>query len=294
MIDCHFHIWDINKDYYRWLTPDLSKLYHTFSIEDYKNTVTPFHIKSAIIVQAADDINESISLLKTAEENPIVQGVIGWIDFESKNFLDDLQQLSRYGCFKGVRPMLQDIKDVNWINNPKFKKIFEALIENDLIFEALVKEEHLKNIIHIAKQYPDLKIIINHGAKPTIHENFDGDQFNKWADLIKEISLHENVSCKLSGLVTECTNGYSKELLMPYVKTIIDLFTPQRVIWGSDWPVVQLKCSYGEWVDLSKDLLSYLNKNEQNNIFENNAKRIYNINALEEQKPITNKENRCV
>jgi len=284
MIDCHFHVWDISKDYYRWLTPDLDELYHTFSIEDYKNNAAPFQIKAAIVVQAADDIKESISLLKTAEENHIVQGVIGWIDFESKNSLDDIKYLSKYSHFKGVRPMLQDIEDVDWINNPEFKKIFEALVEHNLIFEALVRKEHLKNIINIAKQYPDLQIVLNHGAKPTINENFDEEEFNKWATLMKELSSYENVTCKLSGLVTECTNGYSKELLMPYVKTIIDSFTPQRVIWGSDWPVVKLKCSYEEWVTLSKDLLSYLNKDEQNNIFENNAKKLYNIDTSEKLK----------
>ena len=277
MIDCHFHIWDINKNYYKWLTSDLVELYHTFSIEDYQHIVKPFEVKTAIVIQAADDINETIFLLKIANTNPIIGGVIGWIDFKSENFLEDLQKITAYKHLKGLRPMLQDIEDINWINNPKFYKVFEELIKNDLIFEALVRQEHLKNIINIAKKYPNLKIVINHGAKPRIDNQLNTKNFTEWKELIKEVSSYANVTCKLSGLVTECTHDHSKKTILPYVKTIIESFTPKRVIWGSDWPVVKLKCDYEEWIYLSKDVLSYLDENEQEDIFKNNAKKIYKI-----------------
>ncbi len=279
MIDCHFHIWDIKKSYYRWLTPDLTKLYHTFSIEDYKNTTKPFGIKSAIVIQAADDTNETLHLLKVAQNNKIIKGVIGWIDFESDTVIENLRALVKHKQFKGVRPMLQDIEDVNWINNPQFEKIFKELEKNNLIFEALIKQNHLKNIIDIAKKYPDLKIIINHGAKPIIDGDLKDKKFIEWQTLIKEISSYKNVTCKLSGLVTECINKHSKKEIIPYLQTIIKYFTSTRVIWGSDWPVVKLKCTYEEWVDLSRDLLSNLEKKEQQNIFVNSAKSIYNIQS---------------
>jgi len=277
MIDCHFHIWDIKKSYYTWLTPELNELYHTFSIQDYRNTIAPLGIRSAIVVQAADNIKETVHLLEISSTSPMIKGVIGWIDFESKTAVEDLKNLAKNKYFKGIRPMLQDIEDVTWIGNPEFRKIFETLVTKDLLFEALVKQEHLPSIIHIAKQYPDLQIVINHGAKPMIDGKLDNDKFQEWKRLIKDISSHKNVVCKLSGLVTECTREHTKEYILPYVKVLIESFSPKRVVWGSDWPVVKLKCSYAEWLILSRELLNFLSTNEQKNIFENNAKNIYSI-----------------
>jgi L-fuconolactonase len=277
MFDSHFHVWNINKKYYRWLTPDLKVLYRTFSLKDYEQISFPFTVNSCIVVQAADDICESKYLIELANENSLIKGVIGWIDFDSNDVLKNLDSLTQSKYLKGIRPMIQDISDVNWINNPKYYPIFETLVKKNLVFEALIKQEHITNIIQIAKKYPTLKIVVNHGSKPIIDGNINSESFLEWARLITEISLHKNVYCKFSGLVTECTSTPTFQILEPYLKHLLESFSSQRIIWGSDWPVVNLKCTYREWVAFTKKFISGLTECEQNNILENNAKKIYLI-----------------
>ena len=275
MLDTHFHIWDINEKYYTWLTPDLEEIYKTFFVDDYKKTIKGLGIDGAILVQAAADINESIKLLQIADENPLIKGVIAWLDFESDGVLNDLNTLNRYKNLKGVRPMIQNIENVNWINNIRFYKIFESLIVKNLVFEALVETQHLKNIINIAKMFPELQIVINHAAKPII--NTEKNMPSKWQELIKEASLYQNISCKMSGLVTECCSDYTYETLRPYMNYLVTTFSTKKILWGSDWPVVNLKCTYQEWFNLSIRFISTLSKREQIDILENNAKLIYKL-----------------
>ena len=275
MLDTHFHIWDINEKYYTWLTPDLKEIYKTFFIDDYKKTIKGLGIDGAILVQAATDINESIKLLKIADENPLIKGVIAWLDFESDGVLDDLNALNKYKKLKGVRPMIQDIENVNWINDIRFHKIFESLIVKNLVFEALVKTQHLENIINIAKMFPELQIVINHAAKPII--NAEKNMPLKWQELIKKACLYQNISCKMSGLVTKCCSDYNYEILRPYMNYLVTTFSAKKNIWGSDWPVVNLKCTYQEWFNLSIRFISTLSKSEQIDILENNAKLIYKL-----------------
>lgn len=277
MIDSHFHLWDINKDYYTWLTPSLKPLYKSFTFSDYKKENKNIQIDSCIVVQAAADIEESFVLLKKAQENEKIQGVIAWMDFLSPRALKDLNKLKESKYLKGLRPMLQDIEDINFINNTNFHEIFQTMQKENLIFEALIKEEHIENIINLSKKYPKLQIIINHCAKPEISKKIENTNFLKWSELIKEASLQNNISCKFSGLVTECTSKANSDMIQPYWEHILKCFTSKRIIWGSDWPVVNLNSSYKEWLSISYELLLNLKEEEKNNILHNNAKKIYKI-----------------
>ena len=279
MIDSHFHIWDIKQKYYKWLSPDLKELYRTFTFKDYENASLDLNVNSCIVVQAANNLNESIVLLEIANKTPMIKGVIAWFDFESNNALKDLELLYKYKNLKGIRPMLQDISNVNWINNPKFDLIFKDLCKKDLIFEALIKQEHIDNIIIIAKKYPKLTVVINHLAKPVVDGDFESSYFFEWSRLIQELSLYKNVYCKFSGILTECTKEYSYEIIEPYLNHILKCFSSRRIIWGSDWPVINLKSNYQKWFNLSQKFLNKLDINEQNNILENNAKLIYKIDS---------------
>ncbi len=277
MIDCHFHIWDIKQNYYTWLNKDLKELYKTFSLKDYQDTIKKENISKAIVVQAADNIKESLTLLEKAKKSSVLLGVIAWIDFSSPRALEDIAYLNTYNKLLGFRPMLQDIEDENWILNDKFDAIFKKLIEENLVFEALVKEKHLENIIYLAQKYPSLKIVINHCAKPKIKNNINASEFKNWALLIKKASKEKNIFCKISGLVTECEEDYSYKVLKPYLEHAKECFGSQRLLWGSDWPVVHLKCSYLQWTSITSIFFNTLRLEEKEDIQEKNVYRIYTI-----------------
>lgn len=280
MIDCHFHIWDIKKTYYTWLNKDLGVLYKNYSLKDYEKTIQNTTIKKSIIVQAADHLDESKNLLKLATLSDNIAGVIAWVDFLSKDVLAQIDSLNTNKKLLGLRPMLQDIKDEAWIMNEKFEKIFKKLIKENLVFEALIKENHLKYIIKIAQKYPKLKIVINHCAKPNIKDHHNKEDFTKWASLIKEAAKEQNIFCKISGLVTQCENEYDYKTLEAYVIHVKENFGAKRLLWGSDWPVLHLKCSYDTWLHISNKLFKNFTLKEKESLLETNAYQIYKINTL--------------
>lgn len=277
MIDCHFHLWDLKDKYYSWLQPNMTKIYKNFSIENYCTITNNLKINSSIVVQAAENIDESISLLKLASKHEQIKGVIAWVDFENTEVIADLEKLNNYSYLKGIRPILQDMPNCMWINNPAFDKIFKYLIKHDLIFEALIRVRHMNSIAILAKKYPKLKIIINHIAKPEIKSTIDTKEFVSWCNYIKLLAQHNNIYCKISGMITECEEEYSYEVLEPYLNKVLKSFGSNRVLWGSDWPVVNLVAPYETWYCISMKFFNTLDKSVKDNITHNNAISFYKI-----------------
>jgi len=273
-IDSHQHFWKLSRGDYFWLTSNLKGIYKDFSPEDLAKDLAVTNVKKTIIVQATNTEAETKYLLELAKETDFVSGVIGWIDMESPNAIQKLLELSEDSLFKGIRPMLQDIPDQDWITNPIFRPIFETMVTKSLTFDALIKDVHLENIRKIAVTFPTLKIVIDHCAKPNIVEN----KIRLWKSEMVKLSKCSNVLVKLSGLVTETKEELiSDRSLSFYSGFILEKFGPNRVIWGSDWPVVNLKCSYSDWVSISMKLLSHLSPEEQHKIWYSNAVKTYNI-----------------
>lgn len=272
-IDAHVHFWQLVRGDYHWMTPDMDKLCRDFAPADLKPHLEAANMDAAVLVQAAATVAETRFMLDIARETPFVAGVVGWVEMEDRNVAAALDGLCADPHFKGIRPMIHDIADVDWMLRPSLKPAFKAVIEHGLAFDCLVKPPHLENLHQLLAGLPELRAIIDHGAKPAIAE----DGFQPWARDMKRLAADTSAYCKLSGLITEAGPGWTIEQLRPYFEHIYACFGAQRIIWGSDWPVLTQTASYEGWHNAANILLNLLHDDEKAKIFGLNAMRFYRL-----------------
>ena len=272
-IDSHQHFWLLNRDDCGWLTEDLAPLYRDFLPDDLHPLLLRAGIHKTILVQAAPTLRETHYLLQLAEETDFIVGVVGWVDMEKPTAGNDVEALAGQPLFLGIRPMIQDIPDPAWMLRPQLQQVYERLTELNLTFDALVKPQHLQNLYTLLCRYPDLDVVINHGAKPDIANNV----FQPWADEIATIAADTSAFCKLSGLLTEAGNEPVYEKVQPYVQHLLECFGAERLMWGSDWPVLELAADYQTWNDISNQFLRNLGMDERLKILGGNAKTFYGL-----------------
>lgn len=265
--DSHVHHWALGRGDYGWLTPDLGALYRDFGAEEYR---AAGGAASRILVQAAATVAESRYLLALAEADPGVAGVVGWVPLDDPGVLRDLAADPR---LLGVRPMIQDELDAGWMLEGRWAPGIEVCVAHDLVFELLIQPRHLEHALTLLDRHPDLRAVICHGAKPAIAEG----GFEAWAPGIAALARETGVACKLSGLVTEAAAYWTTADLRPYVDHLLDCFGASRLVWGSDWPVVTLAASYGQWFDATTELLAGLRPSERSAILGDNARSLYRI-----------------
>jgi L-fuconolactonase len=247
IIDAHQHFWQLERGDYGWLTPELAPLYQDFMPDDLAPFLARNKVGGTVLVQAAPTVCETEFLLNVADETPFVLGVVGWVDFASQSAAKDIARLARHPKLVGLRPMIQDIADDDWMLDAVLTPAFNAMIEHNLTFDALVLPRHLSRLGTLMSRHPKLNTIIDHGAKPEIA----GGAFEKWAEDIAIIANESSAYCKLSGLLTEAADTWTREKVAPYVQHLFASFGPERLIWGSDWPVLTLASNYREWHDLA-------------------------------------------
>lgn len=272
-VDAHQHFWRLSRGDYRWLTPALARIHRDFSPHDLAPLLAGHGIERTIAVQAADSVAETRYLLELARENSFVAGVVGWIDFEAADAVSVLQELSRDPKLRGVRPMIQDIPDPDWMLREAFTPVFRAIVDLDLAFDALVLPAHLDNLLTLLRRHPDLRVVIDHGAKPRIRDR----AFEPWAADMTKLATETAARCKLSGLVTEARADWKVADLRPYVDHLLSTFGPSRMIWGSDWPVLELAGDYDRWVEATHELLAGLPERDRTAILGDNACDFYRI-----------------
>jgi L-fuconolactonase len=277
-IDAHQHFWDPSRGDYGWLTPQLTSLYRVYGASDLKPLREAENIGRTVVVQAAPTVEETRYLLDLARVDDSIAGVVGWVPLEAPNASALIAELAREPKFKGVRPMLQDLKDDRWIENPLLAAAIEALITHDLAFDALIFPRHIASIKIFAERFPTLRIVVDHGAKPPIRDGEAGWQ--AWADGIEELAaLPQNLFCKLSGLATEASPGWTLATLKPYVDHLLKNFGPERLMWGSDWPVLNLNGDYAGWFAAARTLTDHLKDGEKEAVFGGNAQSFYRLEA---------------
>jgi L-fuconolactonase len=270
-IDAHQHFWRVARGDYGWLTPALGAIHRDFGPGDLAPILARHGIDATILVQAAPTIAETRFLLDLAEETPFVAGVVGWAPFAAPDAAECIARLAEDAKLVGLRPMVQDEGDDDWLLRPALRAAFEAMIAHDLVFDALVLPRHLSRLVRVLERHPDLRVVVDHGAKPRIRDGV----LVPWAAAMADVAAHPQVACKLSGLVTEAPPGTGRETLRPYIETILGLFGPARLVWGSDWPVVELAGGYDRWHNLARDALSGLDPAALADVFGGNAERIY-------------------
>lgn len=271
MIDAHQHFWRLDRGDYGWLTPALAAIHRDFGPDDLRPILARHGVTSTILVQAAPTLAETHWLLDVAHRTPFVAGVVGWVDFDAGDAPDQVDALARDRRLVGLRPMVQDIGDDDWLARPSHAPVFDAMIAHGLVLDALVLPRHLKRLASVIERHPGLRVVVDHGAKPRIRER----EVEPWRSDLAAIARHPSAACKLSGLLTEARPGDDAAALAPWIDAIVGLFGTGRVLWGSDWPVVNLAGGYDRWRAVTLDALAGLEQSARSAILGDNARRIY-------------------
>jgi L-fuconolactonase len=248
MIDAHFHVWRIARGDYGWLRAN-SPLYRDYGLGDYRAAL-PW-VSGAILVQAAPTEDETRFMLEVARASGgLVRGVVGWVELEAADAAARMDALAD-PLFVGIRPMLQDIEDTGWIMQPRVIAALRAAAERGLRLDALVLPRHLGMLRELAPALGAMRVVIDHGAKPAIVRA----AFTSWAEGMTWLARETGWYCKLSGLATEAGLNWTPEVLRPYVNHLLRSFGPERLMWGSDWPVVTLASSGARWREVALRLV---------------------------------------
>jgi L-fuconolactonase len=272
-IDAHQHFWRLDRGDYGWLTPRLGPIYRDFLPVDLVPLLMRHGIEGTILVQAAPTIAETEFLLSIAEASPFVLGVVGWADFDTLDATDVIARLAEQPLLVGMRPMIQDLDDDDWLLRSTLAPAFRGLIEHRLVFDALVMPRHLTRLARVLERHDPFPVVIDHAAKPALRG--DARAFDSWRQNLEVLASFPHVRCKLSGLLTEAPPNATVETLRPCVDHVIETFGPDRVIWGSDWPVVNLAGGYDHWHALTGQLLEDLPERTKDAILGDNARRLY-------------------
>ncbi|WP_189418458.1 amidohydrolase family protein [Cellvibrio zantedeschiae] len=275
-VDSHQHFWQLNRGDYHWLNAEPATINRDFLPQDLQPLLRKNAVDYTVIVQAAETVEETDYILELANTHPFVAGVVGWVDMNSPASIKILERLGQHPKLVGIRPVIQGIADPNWMLKPELDTIFKYLIDNDLSFDALVKPIHLDALYILLQRYPELRVVIDHGAKPDIAS----DGFNPWAEKIQKISEGSHAFCKISGLVTEAGASASYAKLYPYMNHLVSCFGAHRLMWGSDWPVCTLAATYDEWIGYLDTFLKQFSLDEQKSIWGESAVKFYKLGVV--------------
>ncbi|AWC21572.1 putative metal-dependent hydrolase of the TIM-barrel fold protein [Aminobacter sp. MSH1] len=285
-IDGHCHYWTLQRDDYGWLTPGaahLAPIYRDFGPAEMRPLAEAAGIARRILVQAAPTEAETLFLLDQGRNDKAVAGIVGWVDLSSAESVASLENFAKNLLFKGVRPMLQDLEDIDWIATRPSGKAVAALKRLGLRFDALVLPQHLQSLRHFVETHPDLPVVIDHAAKPAFAAPTNDPRHAMWKFGMAELSGHPHLCCKLSGLLTELpaelrtTPKAAAEALRPTVDSLLTWFGPDRLIWGSDWPVLTLAAPFAFWDEVTERLLQSLGQSQRAAILGGTAARFYGI-----------------
>ncbi|WP_297508585.1 amidohydrolase [uncultured Caulobacter sp.] len=273
-IDAHQHFWSLAKPWCAWPTAATPDIHRDFGPEDLRDLLRAGAIDATVLVQAAPDFAETLWMLDLAAGQDVIAGVVGWVDFtEPADAIDNLDEALDRGPLVGVRPMLQSIEDPAWILDPAFEPVFAALIARGVAFDALIRPVHLPAIATLADRYPDLAIVVDHAAKPEVRAR----RLDPWRADLAALARRSNVRCKLSGLPTEAEPGAGPDVFRPYVEHLLACFGPERLMWGSDWPVVRLGGDYATWLQACEALLAELPDSARAAVFGGVARATYGL-----------------
>ncbi len=270
-VDSHHHVWRVARGDYHWLTPDLP-IHRDFTLADLRPQLGD--ITATVLVQAAPTEAETAFMLMVAGDSQgLVRGVVGWTDMAAPAAASRIATLANVPLLQGLRPMLQDIADTEWILCPAVRPALTAMVDCGLRFDALVQPRHLPCLLSLAARHPSLRIVIDHAAKPAIAR----DMFEPWASDIARVARETDAYCKLSGLVTEAASDWHIDDLRRTVDHLLGCFGPTRLMWGSDWPVVELAGGYARWRGTTHDLLAELDTGSRDAILGGTACSFYDL-----------------
>jgi L-fuconolactonase len=273
-IDAHHHFWTYDPAHYEWITEDKKAIRRDFGPQDLLREMGVAGINGAVSVQARQTLDETRVLLKHAEENDFICGVVGWVPFVHENVFDEIARFSDHPKLCGLRHILHDEPDRNYILREDFNRGIATLKQFGLTYDILIFERHLPQTIEFVDRHPNQLFVVDHLAKPRVKAR----EISPWAERMRELAQRRNVYCKLSGLATEADYLHStEEQLLPYLNVVLGAFGPERVMFGSDWPVCLIASSYEKWVNLIDRFCGTLSNSEQERIWSDTAIEAYGL-----------------
>lgn len=277
VIDSHQHFWDRSRTEfdYSWQESDeLKKICRTFLPADLQPNLDSANVDGSIFVQTQHNVRENHWALELYDESESLLGVVGWVDLKSPECRSQLMDVIEHPGFVGVRHVTQDEPDEDFIVSDPVAKGLGILQEHDVPFDLLFYAQHIKHAKTVASRFPNQRFVIDHMSKPRIKSG----EIDEWEKELFLAAQHENVFCKLSGLVTEADwQSWSIDDLRPYFDVALEAFGPNRLMFGSDWPVCLLAASYEQVVSAAKKLIAELSEYEQSAILGGNAIRFYRL-----------------
>ncbi|MFG1818907.1 amidohydrolase family protein [Kribbella sp. NPDC049174] len=276
-VDAHHHIWDLTVREQSWMAgPEMDPIRRSFSIDDLAPQAAAADITATVLVQTVGLVDETVEFLEVAASNDLVAGVVGWVDLAAPDVADALTGLQARpdgSYLKGIRHQVHDEPDVDWLLRPDVQRGLAAVADAGLVYDLLTKPPHLPAAIETVRALPGLTFVVDHISKPAI-----GDPLDPWATDLRQLAALPNVTCKLSGMVTEASwTDWKPSDLQPYADVVLDAFGPDRVMFGSDWPVCLLAATYADVVQAAETLTANLTPPEREAVFTSTATRTYNL-----------------
>jgi L-fuconolactonase len=273
-IDTHQHFWKYNPKEFDWINDKMNLLKRDYLPAEYLSIIKEAGYNGSIAVQARQNLKETSWLLQLAEENEFIKGVVGWVNLCSENVEEQLEGFAANKKLVGIRHVLQDEPDDDFMLGKGFRSGIKSLEKYDLAYDLLVLPRHLQNTIKLVKEFSRQRFILDHLAKPPIKEGFS----ESWKTEMKLLAEFPNVFCKISGMVTEADWGHwQKKDFTPYLETVMEAFGSNRLMVGSDWPVCTLAGKFSDVMNIAEEFFSTLSENEKNKILFENAKKLYNL-----------------
>lgn len=279
VIDSHHHLWDTSRRTFEWLA-NLPQINKPFLPEDMRPLLKAAGVDATVLVQTITDLDETREFLQFAANTDFIAGVVGWADLTAPDIdviLEDLKRGPNGQYLVGIRHLVHDEDNPDWLLREDVQHGLDALANAGLVFDVLVRPRELPSAITIARDFPHLKMVIDHIAKPPIASG----ELEPWASQMREFAALEHVACKLSGMVTEADHEHwTPEDLKPFVSTVVEIFGPDRLMYGSDWPVCLLAASYTEVIGALRTVLTELDvltPDSEAAIFGNTAIRWYGL-----------------
>ena len=280
-IDSHHHVWDLSVREQGWMVGEaLNPIKRNFSINDLRQAITGCGIDKTVVVQTVTNYDETPELLELADTDDLVAGVVGFLKIDAEDaiaHLDSYQSLRGFKYLVGIRDIAHDYEDVKYLSKPQVIKNVQELGKRGLVYDLLTKTPHMRAAIDLVKACPNTKFVLDHISKPYIAKA----DMQPWADQITELASFENVVVKVSGLFTEADwKNWKKEDFWPYLDHITKSFTPNRMMFGSDWPVCLIAATYKQSIDLVEEFTSKFSESEKNAFWAATANTAYGLNLI--------------
>ncbi len=274
IIDAHHHLWSFNEADYGWLDDSMAVLRQDYLPVDLGKEIEKAGVSGTVVVQARQIIEETRWLLEQAEQSSFIKGVVGWVDLRSPDLAGQLEEFAGHSKLVGVRHVIHDEPDDEFMLRPAFVKGIEQLKAYDLTYDLLLFPKHLERAIELVSMFPDQRFVLDHISKPFIKSGI----MQPWKDDIEAIAAQANVWCKISGMVTEASlDSWKYDDFVPYMKVVCEAFGMDRLMLGSDWPVCRLAGEYDAVMGIPMVYLRSLSDEEKENVLYKNAIDCYKI-----------------